>query len=154
YPGLGSYFEGMGRELGLLWPDVVRRQDEQTRTLRDQLDPEVWWSGRLPHSFADHRTPILGQVAVGSLVTDILLDLGIGPDAGIGSSRAEPAALVSLRAWSDREELAARLQSSPLFARQLSGSYEAARRAWGLAPDQPVNWVAGIVSRSAEEVQG
>ena len=153
YPGLGSYFEGMGQVLGLLWPDVLRRQDKENRSLRSQLDPEVWWSGRPLPRFTDHRTPILGQVAVGSLVTDILLNLGLTPDAAIGYSMGESAALVALRAWTGRDELASRLRSSPLFATQLSGPCEAARCAWGIPPDRPVAWVAGIVPRSAEEVR-
>ena len=98
-----------------------------------------------PAPFTDHRTPILGQVAVGSLVTDVLLGLGIAPDAAIGYSMGESAALVALRAWTNRDELSGRLQSSPLFATQLSGPCEAARRAWGIPPDRPVPWVAGIV---------
>ena len=47
YPGLGNDFEGMGRELGLLWPDVLHRQDRENGSLRDQLAAEVWWTGRL-----------------------------------------------------------------------------------------------------------
>src|SRR5207245_657021 len=42
---------------------------------------------------------------------------------------------------------------SPLFATLLSGSCDAARKAWGLSPDRPVAWVAGIVPRSADDVQ-
>jgi acyl transferase domain-containing protein/3-hydroxymyristoyl/3-hydroxydecanoyl-(acyl carrier protein) dehydratase len=152
YPGLGSYFDGMGRELGLLWPDVLHRQDRENRSLRDQLAPDVWWTGKRPRTFADHRTPILGQVAVGSLVTDVLLGLGLAPDAAIGYSMGESAALVALRAWTNRDELAGRLQSSPLFATELSGPCEAARRTWGIPPDRSVPWVAGIVPKSAVDV--
>jgi acyl transferase domain-containing protein/3-hydroxymyristoyl/3-hydroxydecanoyl-(acyl carrier protein) dehydratase len=153
YPGLGNYFAGMGRELGLIWPDVLSRQDAENRSLCDQLAPEIWWNGGLPHPFADHREPILGQVAIGSLVTDVLFDFGMTPDAAIGYSMGESAALVALRAWPDRDELTARLRSSPLFATELAGPRHAARRAWGLPPDQPVAWVAGIVPRSAEDVE-
>jgi acyl transferase domain-containing protein/3-hydroxymyristoyl/3-hydroxydecanoyl-(acyl carrier protein) dehydratase len=153
YPGLGNYFDGMGRDLGLLWPEVLRRQDEENRSLRDQLAPDVWWDNALPLTFADHRVPILGQVALGCLVTDILRGLGIEPNAAIGYSMGESAALVALRAWSNRDELMGRLKSSPLFATELAGSCEAARRAWGIRHDQPVTWVAGIVPRSVEDVR-
>ena len=153
YPGLGSYFEGMGRELGLLWPEVLDRQDAESRSLRTQLAPDLWWGGRLPDRFEDHRAPVLGQVAVGSLITDVLLGLGIRPDAAIGYSLGESAALVALRAWPDRDELARRLQSSPLFATELSGRSDAARRAWNVPPDRPVDWVAGIVTCSDREIR-
>ncbi len=115
YPGLGNYFEGMGRELAALWPEVVRMQDSENRNLRDQFAPEVWWNGTLPPRFSDQRLPIVGQVTVGSLVTDILRGLGVKPDAAIGYSMGESAALVAMRAWGDRDEMLRRLQSSPLF---------------------------------------
>ncbi len=153
YPGLGNSFVGMGRELGLLWPEVLRRQERESRRLHEQLAPEVWWTGVDLPPFADHRIPILGQVAVGSQVTDILLSLGIGPDAAIGYSMGETAALVALRAWTDRDELAGRLLSSRLFAMELSGSCEAARRTWGLPVGRTVQWAAGIVPRSIEDVR-
>ncbi len=153
YPGLGNHHEGMGRELGLLWPDVLRRQDGETRSLRDQLAPEVWWDSPLPLSFADIRVPILGQVALGSLVTDILRGFGITPDAAIGYSMGESAALVALRVWRARDELADRLRTSPLFATELVGPCDAARRAWGIPPGQAVDWAAGVVPRSADDVR-
>lgn len=152
YPGLGNHFPGMGRELGLLWPEVLIRQEYESRRLREQLAPEVWWTGSDLAPFTDHRIPILGQVAVGSQVTDILLSFGIGPDAAIGYSMGESAALVALRAWTDRDELAGRLLSSGLFATELSGSCEAARRTWGLPAGRTVHWAAGIVPRSIEDV--
>ena len=153
YPGLGNYFEGMGRELSALWPEVLRRQDAETATLRDQLLPEVWWSGALPKRFSDHRIPILGQVGVGSIVTDVLRSLGLKPDAAIGYSLGESAALVALRAWVDRDEMLHRVQSSSLFESDLAGACHTARRLWGIPLDEPVDWIAGIVNRSADEIQ-
>ena len=40
-------------------------------------------------------------------MTDVLRGLGIVPDAAIGYSLGESAALVALRAWTDRDELLA-----------------------------------------------
>ena len=58
-----------------------------------------------------------------------------------------------LRAWTDRDEMLAGCESSPLFATELAGPCDAARRAWGFPPIEPVDWVAGIVPRSAEDVR-
>ncbi len=153
YPGLGNDFEGMGRELSIHWPEVLRRLESENRYFRDQLAPEVWWNGVPSRTFTDHRIPILGQVSVGSLVTDILRSLGVNPNAAIGYSMGESAALVSLRAWRDRDEMLVRLRTSPLFESELAGPFHAARRVWGIAPTDPVEWVAGIVPTSAEEVR-
>jgi acyl transferase domain-containing protein/3-hydroxymyristoyl/3-hydroxydecanoyl-(acyl carrier protein) dehydratase len=153
YPGLGNQFAGMGRGLSALWPGVLDFQDSQNELLKEQLDPRVWWNGELPRSFADHRSPILGSVSVGALVTDVLRNLGVCPDAAIGYSLGESAALVALSAWTDRDELLRRLRSSPLFHSELAGSCDAARRLWRIPSEQPVDWVAGIVARSAETVR-
>ena len=153
YPGLGNQFAGMGRGLSALWPGVLELQDSETDFLKEQLDPRVWWNGELPRSFDDHRAPILGSVSVGALVTDVLRGLGVCPDAAIGYSLGESAALVALRAWTDRDELLRRLRSSPLFHTELAGPCDAARRLWGIPSEQPVDWVAGIVARSAESVK-
>src|SRR5207237_7820765 len=134
-------------------PEVLRAQDAENRFLRDQFEPAVWWNGQPPRTFLDHRVPILGQVAVGSLVTDILRGLGVVPDAAIGYSMGESAALVALRAWTDRDELLGRLRSSALFESDLAGPCHAARRAWGIPADEPVDWVAGILPRPADEIR-
>jgi acyl transferase domain-containing protein/3-hydroxymyristoyl/3-hydroxydecanoyl-(acyl carrier protein) dehydratase len=153
YPGLGNQFAGMGRALSVFWPDVFDVQDQENGYLRDQFDPKVWWRDELPRTFADHRDPILGSVALGAFVTDILRGLGVEPDASIGYSLGESAAMVALRAWSDRDEMLRRLRESPLFQTELAGPCEAARRLWGIPASEPVDWVAGIVPRSAEAVR-
>ena len=110
-------------------------------------------AGRAATAFADHRVPILGSVSVGALVTDVLRRSGRAPDAAIGYSLGESAALVALRAWTDRDEMLRRLRSSPLFKTELAGPCDAARRLWEIPASEPVDWVAGIVPRSAEAVR-
>ena len=153
YPGLGNVFAGMGRELSVLWPSVMRRLDRQSRRLRDQLSPELWWTDRLPSEFADHRAAILGQVAVGSLITEVFNLLGVVPQAALGYSMGESTALVALHAWTDRDEMTRRLISSPLFATELAGPCDAARLVWGLGPDEPVDWTAGVVPCSSAVIE-
>ena len=110
YPGLGNQFAGMGRGLSVSLAGGLRAQDAENGFLRDQLDPRVWWADDAPHSFDGHRVPILGSVSLGSFVTDVLRGLGLAPDAAIGYSLGETAALVALRAWSRRDEMLRRLQ--------------------------------------------
>ncbi len=153
YPGLGRHFAGMGRELSAIWPDVLRRLDAESGTLRDQLEPAVWWGRELPPEFLDHRIPIAGSVWVGSLLTEILRGFGVNPRAAIGYSMGESTALVALRVWTDRDLLLSRIRTSPLFRIDLAGPCEAARRYWELGPTEPVDWVAGVVSCSAESVE-
>jgi acyl transferase domain-containing protein/3-hydroxymyristoyl/3-hydroxydecanoyl-(acyl carrier protein) dehydratase len=153
YPGLGNQFLGMGRGLSVLWPEVLRAQDAASEFLRDQLDPRVWWADDAPLTFDGHCVPILGSVALGCLVTDVLRGLGLAPDAAIGYSLGESTALIALRAWTGRDEMLHRLKSSPLFQTVLAGPCNAARRVWQIPANEPVNWVAGVVPCSPERVR-
>jgi 3-hydroxymyristoyl/3-hydroxydecanoyl-(acyl carrier protein) dehydratase/malonyl CoA-acyl carrier protein transacylase len=153
YPGLGNQFPGMGRALSLMCPDILRTQDAENEFLRDQLDPRIWWADDPPHSFDGHREAILGSVSLGCFVSDMLRSLGVEPDAAIGYSLGETAALVALRAWRRRDEMFHRLKASRLFHSELAGRCDAARRVWGVPASEPVDWVAGIVPRSSEAVR-
>ena len=77
---------------------------------------------------------MFGQVAVGTLVTDVLASLGVRADAMIGLSLGESAGLFGVRAWSDRDEMYRRIEESTLFDSDLAPPYDAARRAYWLPP--------------------
>ena len=151
-PGWGINSTGWGAGCRSCGPRSFA-QDAENGFLRDQLDPRVWWSDQAPRAFDGHCVPILGSVSLGCFVTDLLRGLGLAPDAAIGYSLGETAALVALRAWTRRDEMLQRLQSSPLFHTELAGPCDAARRVWGIPAAEPVNWVAGIVPCAPEAVR-
>ncbi len=141
----------MGRDLALAWPDVLRRQHAENRRLRIQYLPEAYWqpaSGPIAH-----RQKIFAQVALGTLVSDLLRSLGVQPTAAIGFSLGESAALFALRAWTDRDGMLAAMNASSLFISDLVGRCDAARTAWKLPPDVPVEWLAGIVEATPDQVR-
>src|SRR5262249_13561476 len=45
FPGSGNHFAGMGRELAVRWPHVMRRQQRESRRLKDQFAPDRFWIG-------------------------------------------------------------------------------------------------------------
>ena len=153
YPGLGNQFAGMGRDLSALWPDVLDAQDLENAYLKTNSIPASGGAINCPAPSPTIESPILGSVAVGALVTDVLRGLGVSPDAAIGYSLGESAALIALRAWTDRDEMLRRLSSSPLFQTELAGPCDAARRLWDIPATEPVEWVARIVLRPAETVR-
>ena len=150
YPGSGNDFPGMGRELALRWPVLLHRQDAENETLWSQYLPDLFWRTRRPASVLDR---LFAQVALGSLVSDLLRLLGIEPQAAIGYSLGESSALFGLRVWRDRDAMLHALRSSTLFVRDLTGPCEAARRAWNWPADQPIDWQTGIVARGAADVR-
>ncbi|MEO8145300.1 MAG: beta-ketoacyl synthase N-terminal-like domain-containing protein [Betaproteobacteria bacterium] len=139
FPGSGNQFAGMGRELALQWPEILRRQDKDNARLASQMHVDRFWHGPLTAELlSDHRALICGQVSFGTMVADLAMNFGIKPDAAIGYSLGESTALLALRVWRQRDEMLERLSSSPLFARDLAGG-----------PD----WVTGMVDRSADAVR-
>ena len=153
FPGMGNQFAAMGRDLSALWPEVLRARTRRARTSGARWRPATYWNADPPAMFDDHRAPILGQVAFGTMVTDLLRRFGLEPDAVLGYSLGESSGLFALRAWTERDEILRRMEASPLFRTELAGPCEAAHRAWGLAEGEPVDWVAGIVPCPAERVR-
>ncbi len=153
FPGSGNHYAGMGRDVARAWPQIVARQDRTTGRLRDQLRPETFWNLSTLDAIDDHRVFIGGQVAFGTLMSDILRELGLKPTAALGYSLGETTGLVAFGAWRDRDELDARLRQSTLFYSDLAGACDAARRAWNLPPDEPVDWVAGVLASDAATVR-
>ena len=151
YPGSGSQFAGMGRELCLQWPEILRGQEGSSEMLSSQLRAsEIWRAGPTP---TDARTVILSQVALGTLSTDLMSRFSVSPDAVIGYSLGETAGLFSTGAWHERDEMLRRTTESALFETQLAGPCTAARAAWNIDEDAPLEWRIGMVDRPADEVR-
>jgi acyl transferase domain-containing protein/3-hydroxymyristoyl/3-hydroxydecanoyl-(acyl carrier protein) dehydratase len=150
FPGSGNQFDGMGRDLGVQWPEVLRRQQAENDLLRSQFAPEFFWNDRTAE--ASHCDLMFGQVTVGSLVADLLTTFGIKPDAMIGLSLGESAGLFGIRAWRSRDEMYRRMQASTLFKSDLAPPFDAARLHWGLTKHQTADWVSGVVAASPDDI--
>ncbi len=151
YPGSGSQYPGMGRELCLQWPEILRAQDRGNESLSSQLRAaEIW---RSESKIRDARTVILSQVALGTVTTDLMAGFGVCPDAVVGYSLGETAGLFSVGAWHERDEMLRRVTDSELFVSDLTGRCNAARKVWGVSADAEVDWAVGVVETPAERVR-
>ncbi len=164
YPGSGNHFLGMGRTLGVRFPEIMRDLDQESRRMADQfmvrsclpyrISWEPHWQRQAADELAsDSHQMMFGQVTYGLLVTDLLRRLGIEPSAALGYSLGESSALFALRAWPGRDEMLGRLDHSKIFREELSGPCRSARAAWNLPEDQPFEWVAAVVTRPAAVVR-
>lgn len=151
YPGSGSHYAGMGRELLLRWPHVSVAQDAHSATLASQMRPEVTWSEDGEPSAEDL---IFGQVTLGAFVTDALSTFDVTPDAVLSYSLGESTSYFANGVWRDRDGMLARMTESTLFTRDLGGPCDAVRRAWDLGDDVPrVDWLVAVVDRPASLVR-
>ena len=160
YPGSGNHYIGMGRTLGLHWPQVLRDMEESTERFQAQMLPRWydpwrvdWRPGWRQEAYdalvADSLLPIFGQVLFGGQMTGVLKQFRLTPDAVIGYSLGESAGLFAMGAWSDRGQMLDRLSATDLFKTELSGPCNTLRKAWGLPADLPVEWVVAAVNRDA-----
>ncbi|MCE9533679.1 MAG: hypothetical protein K8T89_21515 [Planctomycetes bacterium] len=148
YPGSGNHFPDMGRELGLLFPQILDCQQDENERLRSQYAPEAFWNGQ-PAEEPHPRTILFAQVSVGTLITDLIRSFGIEPQAVIGYSLGESASLFGMRVWRDRDLMLQRLQESTLFATDLAPPYNSAREQWGWSADRSIDWVTGVLAAPA-----
>lgn len=152
FPGSGNHYAGMGRELAVQWPHVLRRQQQENESLRKQWAPWLFWADEIPPG-ATPRDFLFGQVVFGTLTADLLQSLGIAPDAMIGQSLGESAGLFGMRIWHARDEMFRRLQESTLFTTDLGPPFNSARAFYKWPSSQPFEWITGIIASDADEVR-
>ncbi len=150
FPGSGNQFAGMGRDLAVHWPHILRRQSRENLRLRSQFAPHLFWTGEIPDSAAP-RDFLFGQVALGTLTADLMASFGVPFDAMLGQSLGESAGLFGLRVWADRDEMYERIQNSTLFTTDLGPPYDAARACYGTA--EPIDWVVGLTPAAPDDVR-
>ena len=154
FPGSGNHFAGMGRELSARWPAVYDSQDAASRFLARQYLPEHFWKEQLAETLHDnHNALVIGQVALGTALSDLVRSFGIEPQVVSGYSLGESAGLFSFGAWRDRDGMSQRLSESSLFTEDLAGECKAARKVWGLNKRDKVDWALGIVDAPADKVK-
>ncbi|MFE4453520.1 beta-ketoacyl synthase N-terminal-like domain-containing protein [Streptomyces sp. NPDC056796] len=138
-------YPDMGREVLLALPSLgdavaatygkaVRQPD--TGTARTVLD-QIWGAARLAAVHVELTRGVLG----------------LRPDAAVGYSSGESAALVALGAWRDAEALHRDTLESELFTSELTGGLNAVRRAWerlGVVGDR---WSSYLVTAPLDRVR-
>lgn len=154
FPGSGNNYAGMGRQLSLCWPDVLRQQDSENKYLKKQVMPEHFWNcDSLEHIKDDLRAHIFGHVTYGTIMCDILQSFRLKPDAVVGYSLGESTSLLSTRVWKERDFMMKRMGDSDLFTDELAGPFNAVKKSWNLPDSSRVDWAVGVVNVTAKKVK-
>lgn len=164
FPGSGNHYVGMGRGIGVLFPEILKRLDMKTPCFKRHLLPKYyipwqtawrsdWENEAMQAIAADPHRAIFGQVTHGCIMTNVIKSFGIFPQALIGYSLGESAGLFALDIWPESSAMRKRMEASDLFRTALSGPCHAARKVWQIPPNEAVDWCAAVVNRPAEIVQ-
>ena len=164
FPGSGNHFLGMGTALGLGWPEHLRRLDAQYELLAAQFAPRLtvpwrlsyapgWEDDAMHQLIADHNSLVFSHVSCCALVSDVVRSFGIEPEIIMGYSLGETAGNFATRTWRERDEMVRRMRSSNLFTTELIGRYNSARKQWGLAENDIIEWYLGVIYSPAASVE-
>jgi PfaB family protein len=163
FPGSGNHYVGMGREIGVVWPEILRKIDAGTERLKSQMRPHCyvpwrtdwhpgWEKDAYSEIIADPLNTIFGQVVHGGVMAGLMNHFAIQPSAIIGYSLGESAGLFASGAWPERGAMLERMLKTDLFTTQLAGPCLAARQAWNIPEHEAVDWRVALVNRSADTV--
>ncbi|MFE5239473.1 MULTISPECIES: type I polyketide synthase [unclassified Streptomyces] len=140
YTNGSAAYPGMGHELTLALPSLGEAVRDGHRALGTRLrsgpEPE---RGVLGQIWAAAELSVLHTVFTREV-------LGLRPDAALGYSSGESAALVALGAWPDASGLYEATRDSGLFTTELTGELRAVRRHWRRRGIQGSRWSSYLVS--------
>jgi len=141
-------YPGMGAELALAFPDLASEFEASHAPLRR---PPGRGPGGAGGGVVDR---ILGAAVLGAFHARLSRHLlAIRPDAGIGYSSGESAALAALGAWTDPAALYRDVRDSDLLGSDLTGELRAVRRAWRRLGVTGERWTCYLVSAPASQVR-
>lgn len=163
FPGSGNHFLGMGLDLGLNWPEHLRRLDSQFDLMAAQFAPRQiapwrlgygtnWQTEAMNDLIADHNSLVFSHVSCCAMVSDIVTSFGLQPQIVMGYSLGETAGNFATRTWRERDEMVRRMRKSSLFTTELIGRYNSARKQWKLDEKADIEWYLGVIHCPATEV--
>jgi acyl transferase domain-containing protein/3-hydroxymyristoyl/3-hydroxydecanoyl-(acyl carrier protein) dehydratase len=164
FPGSGGHYVGMGRELAVLFPEVAATINGEASTSYQHYTPWLtqpfrvergpgWETEALAAIEADPLAPIFSQVTFAILAARVLGLFLPQPEAALGYSLGETAALFATGAWKARDLMFQRTVASPLFTRQLRTKYETAKQVLGLTAEASFHWSVAVVKKPESEVR-
>ena len=161
FPGSGNHYLGMGRELATLFPEVASEICAQAQLSYQHYIPWVtqpfdsdrspgWEERALAAIDNDPLAPIFSQVTYAILAARVAELFLPRPQAAIGYSLGETAALFATRAWNDRDKMFQDTLDSALFTRELRGEFAAPKRTLGISEDESFPWRVAVINRDRE----
>ncbi|WP_405719304.1 beta-ketoacyl synthase N-terminal-like domain-containing protein [Streptomyces sp. NBC_01537] len=155
YTNGSAAYPRMGRELMLAFPAVTAELEARCGPLEDTVGWAYRGSGPAgPPAPAHVLDQIWGAALLAQFHTEITRGvLGIQPQAVLGYSSGESAALVSMRAWRDVRSLVHDISGSDVFASGVVGTLDAVRRAWAKAGVPGDRWASHMVSAPVDAVR-
>jgi acyl transferase domain-containing protein/3-hydroxymyristoyl/3-hydroxydecanoyl-(acyl carrier protein) dehydratase len=140
-----AFYPGMGSDLALAFAPLADGMDEAA------LVSWIYEGREKPNDSLDQILAVGFIARLHTLITREVL--GIEPQAAIGYSSGESAALVALGVWNDVTAMSVDARASGLFTRDLGGELRAVRRCWARNGIVGERWAGYILSADPEQVR-
>ncbi|MDQ0792390.1 polyketide synthase [Streptomyces sp. B1I3] len=145
YTNGSATYPGMGRELMLALPSLGD-------SIRAKHGTVAAWAAPGPaRGVLDQIWGAAGLATAHTVLTREVL--GLRPDAAIGYSSGESAALVALGAWPDAAGLYEAACTSGLFTTELTGELRAVRRVWERLGVRGSRWSTHLVTAPLDRIR-
>ncbi len=155
FTGPAGAYRGMGKDLLLAFPGLVAALSPRFSDLHgaagwiyrtepgeDVSEPsavdKLWGSSFLCQAHAVLTREVLG----------------LKPQAAIGFCSGETNALFAFSAWNDVDAMRDEIERAEIYTRELGGSFDAVRLAWGEGSHVPIAWKSWRVLAPMERVRG
>ncbi len=169
YPGMGSTYIGVGRELFRLYPKIDATFSTLSNHIGKLINDKLLYPRCLEKLSTESQQALETQLSnngVAMCQTGISFDVlhtailreyfKIQPQAAFGYSQGELSGMMyALGVWRDNKMLSEGLASSPLYQTQLTGPCLAARQFCGLPLNRPTKdvWRSYVLKASATAVK-
>jgi acyl transferase domain-containing protein/3-hydroxymyristoyl/3-hydroxydecanoyl-(acyl carrier protein) dehydratase len=138
FTGAAASYRGMGREISFAFPELV---DAVSAKMKNLEAAAGWIYRPSAPAPANPAEQLWGATYLSQLHAELGFGvLGLKPSAALGLSSGETNALFAFGAWNDLDAMYAEIRASRLYERELSGEFQAARRAWGTDAADWTNW--------------
>ena len=151
FTGAAAAYPGMGRELALALPQQVAAVASRCSELKSATD---WLYGPGDGNPKHPLDQLWGSSFICQLHAEVTQRvLGLKPDATIGYSSGESNALFAMGAWNDLGQMIQASRAGTVFTKDLTGEFEAPRRAWKRLGVQGAGWATYVVAAPVEQVR-
>jgi PfaB family protein len=153
YPGVGTVYPNMLSQLGLFFPDLYAKLENQG-DMQSMLQTNYLYGA--DNSRAAQMS--LSQLAIAGVGASYVLtkllqqEFAIEPRFALGYSMGEAAMWASLNVWQTPHSMIAATQNSSIFTQDISGELRCVRQQWQLADDETIVWNSFVTRACIDEL--
>ncbi|HEX4945167.1 MAG TPA: beta-ketoacyl synthase N-terminal-like domain-containing protein [Blastocatellia bacterium] len=155
FPSSAGAYSGMGQELLCAFPEILARLQSRLHDPASLHEAAQWiYDAQLEDGAIHVFDKLKGALFLAQVHAILSREiLGLQPDACLGFSAGETAALFAAGAWSEIDRYYREIAESHTWTRELAGELRVLEQAWQAYPDIKRAWRNWAVFAPVEEVR-